>query len=234
MNSIIEDLRNQRDCIVEKFQKRFDKATMETQTKIDEICYRISQQMDSDNSIEVIFANYEPVRYTQEQIDGMKANGKVILPCDYIHKSDGFYYHQEKVEKTGRLILSDNEEHNRFFRFCVGYQKHLDEYTPFYHVHDHFPYYPHRIYKSQDILWGAYINQFVDDFVYGCSSGEVGIKLGDLKIDSLNKEYDCVLVNKVHANLFNSKPSLISKNHKEVICYEGEQWYHSNRKVGEY
>lgn len=228
----IEDLRNQRNAIVESFQKHFKNATMDSQNEMNEVCYRISKLMNDENSIEVTFMRYDTIRYTKEQVDELKAKG--VDTFYYKEKADGYFYHNERVEKKGRVILSDNDEHNRFFLFAIGFHKHLCEYTPFYHIHDHYPHWVHRIYKSLDIIEGAYINQFVDDYVYNCNHGELGIMFGNMKIDSWNTDYNCVLTSSVHANGFSICPALISKNHKEVIRYEGEAWYHTNRKVGEY
>lgn len=197
----IEDLRNERNDLVEKFQKRIDYAKKSTQDRMDVICNEIDKLMNTDNSIEVSFMQY--------------VNGK-------------------KVVKSGRVILSDDEEKNRFFRFCIGFHDMLDEYTPFYHIHDHYPFSPHKIEKSLDIFEGTYRNQFVDDYVYTTANDELAIKYGNLKVDSWFTNYNCVLTTSVHANPFSSSPALISQNHKEVERYEGNRWFDTNRIVGSY
>jgi len=175
------------------------------------------------------------VMETQEQVDAIDERIAALMtdeksiPVVFMHYED-----KERVESEGRLLLSDDEERNRFFRFCIGYHKELDEYTPFYHIHDHYPYNPHKIEKSLDIRAGAYRNLFVDDYVYKTVNGELAVKFGNLKMDSWNTAYECVLTTEAHANPFSSTATLISVDHRKVQRYEGNAWYHRNRIIGEY
>lgn len=232
MKENIAVLLAERNDLVEKFNKRKSYAVQGTQDRMDEICRQIDSLMTEDNSIEVTFLEYGVVRYTQSQIDELKAKGEYLFR--YTKKADGMYDHTEKILKQGRVILSDDDEKNRFFLFCIGYHKYLDEYTPFYHIHDHYPCYPHKIQNSLDIYEGTYKNQFVDDFVYTTANGELAIKYGNKRVDSWNTAYDCVLTTSINANLFSNSPALISKNRKEVQRYEGNRWYHTNRMIGSY
>lgn len=232
MDKQIFALLTERNDLAEKFRKEYDYAKQSTQDRMDAICNEIEGLMNTENSIEVTFMDIIRHEYTKEEYNRYVAENPKEEYQFYGSYSDAPYRY-EKVRKQGRVILSDDAEKNRFFLFCIGYNGDLEEYTSIYHIHDHYPYSPHKIRKSLDIYGGAYRNQFVDDYVYLTANGELGIKYGNKKRGS-NTLFDCVLTSNMSASPFNHNATLISVNRKKVQRYEGSMWYHTNRIVGEY
>lgn len=197
-------LREKRNELAKMFRKNYEDATQETQDAMEAICAEIDTLMD-DDCIEVEF-----------------------------HKFDQDVENPQRIISKGRIIPSANEEYNKFFRFAIGYMNKVSEYTPVIHAHDHYPY-RRKVEHSFDFMQGAYKNQFVDDFVYKTAQGEMGIKLGNLKKNCYHTLYNEVLTTLAArpVDFGSTCVALITEGMKDVIRYEGERWYNTNRKIGE-
>lgn len=197
-------LREKREEIVQKFRKEYESATQETQDELEKVCKEIESLMDEDCFC-VEFHSFDQAR------------------------------EPKRIIKNGRIIPSEKEEYNKFFAFAIQFRNKFDEFTPVIHVHDHYPYRVHKIEHSLDFLQGAYKNQFVDDFVYETVEGEMAIRLGNLKMNAWNTLYDEVFTTlDARPTFFGSYgATILTRGRKEVWWYEGEAWYHSNRKLGE-
>ena len=170
------------------------------------------------------------VQETQSQFELICDEIESLMDDDCIdvefHCYDQSLKDPQRIVTKGKIIPSANEEYNRLFRFAVNYRNKVQEYTSVMHVH----LYPtKRLENSIGLIKGAYRNQFVDDFVYETASVEMGIRIGNLKMNCYHTLYDEVIapIESIHGT------TIVTRERKTVVWYEGNSWYHTNRDIGE-